>query len=160
MVIFHPLLMPAWALVDPELMLTLPPGLTATTGLDALTHNIEAFLAKGYHPMADGIALEAIRMCAKSLEIAVKEGANLDARADMAAASLMGAVAFQKGLGVTHSLAHPLSTIAGVHHGLANGILLPYTMRFNGERKPEPFLRLAEVGIRVEGMTAQNAEAF
>ena len=162
MVIFHPLLMPVWALVDPELMLTLPPGLTATTGLDALTHNIEAFLAKGYHPMADGIALEAIRMCARSLEIAVKEGANLDARADMAAASLMGAVAFQKGLGVTHSLAHPLSTIAGVQHGLANGILLPYTMRFNGERKPEPFLRLAEaVGIRVEGMTAQNAvEAF
>jgi alcohol dehydrogenase class IV len=143
MVIFHPALMPALAIVDPALMTSLPPHITAATGLDALTHNIEAHLSRGVHPMADGIALEGIRLVARSLERAVNDGQDIAARSDMAAAALMGAVAFQKGLGVTHSLAHPLSTLAGLHHGLANGILLPTTMAFNGARAPERFPALA-----------------
>ena len=143
MVIYHPALMPTLAVVDPKLMTGLPPHLTAATGLDALTHNIEAYLSRGVHPMADGIALEGIRLVAGSLERAVNDGNDLAARGDMAAAALMGAVAFQKGLGVTHSLAHPLSTLAGLHHGLANGILLPTAMAFNGARAPERFPALA-----------------
>jgi len=162
MVIFHPVLMPLAAIVDPNLMTSLPKGLTAATGMDALTHNVEAYLAKGYHPMADGIALEGIRLCANSLEKAVQDGNDIQARSDMAAASMMGAVAFQKGLGVTHSLAHPLSSIAGMHHGLANGILLPYAMRFNGKAVPQRFIGLAEaVGRLRPGMTGIEAtEAF
>ena len=130
-VIFSPYLMPSVAIGDPELTLELPPHLTAATGMDAMTHNLEAYLSVGYHPMCDAIAIKGVEMVNKYLRTAVHDGKNLDARTRMCAASMMGAVAFQKGLGTVHSLAHPLSTVAGLHHGLTNGILLPYVMRFN-----------------------------
>ena len=162
MVIFHPYLMPVLAIVDPQLMTTMPATITAATGMDALTHNVEAYLSKGFHPLCDGIALEGVRLCRRSLEKAVHSPEDLDARADMAAAALMGAVAFQKGLGVTHSLAHPLSTLAGLHHGLANGILLPYAMAFNAKGVPERFVGLAEAaGVSIPGgSAADQANAF
>jgi len=130
-VIFSPYLMPSVAIGDPELTLELPPHLTAATGMDAMTHNLEAYLSVGYHPMCDAIAIKGVEIVNKYLRTAVHDGKNLDARTRMCAASMMGAVAFQKGLGTVHSLAHPLSTVAGLHHGLTNGILLPYVMRFN-----------------------------
>jgi len=130
-VIFSPHLMPAVAIEDPELTLDLPPHITAATGMDAMTHNLEAYLSVGYHPMCDAIALRGVQMANRHLPSAVRDGRNLEARTGMMAASMMGAVAFQKGLGTVHSLAHPLSTVAGLHHGLTNGILLPYVMSFN-----------------------------
>lgn len=130
-VIFSPHLMPNVALEDPELTLDLPPPITAATGMDAMTHNLEAYLARGYHPLCDAIALHGVRMVNRHLRTAVHDGRNLEARTEMLAAAMMGAVAFQKGLGTVHSLAHPLSTVAGLHHGLTNGILLPHVMRFN-----------------------------
>lgn len=130
-VIFSPLLMPTFAVCDPELTAGLPGRLTAATGMDALTHNLEAYLSTPYHPLADAIALGGLRLCGKSLRRACEEGADLDARADMMMAAIMGATAFQKGLGVTHSLSHPLSSVAGVHHGTANAMLLPHVLRFN-----------------------------
>ncbi len=149
-IIFDPLLLPRLVLADPELTLGLPPHLTAATGMDALTHLVEAFLAKGKHPMADGIALEGLRLVAEHLEDAVRfaggEGdrdAHLAARAGMLDASMMGAVAFQKGLGVTHSCAHALSTVCDLHHGLANALMLPACLRFNLEAVPDRFERLA-----------------
>ena len=132
-VFFSPCLMPNFAICDPELTVGMPPMITAATGMDALTHNLEAYVAKPYHPMADGIALAGIRLCNKSLRKAVEHGGDLEARADMMMAAAMGATAFQKGLGVTHSLAHPLSSIAGMHHGTANAVLLPYVIDFNEE---------------------------
>lgn len=142
-IIFSPRLLPSVVLADPELTYGLPPHLTAATGMDALTHLTEAFLAKGHHPMADGIALEGIRLVAEHLEAATRgdEGA----RQGMLDAAMMGAVAFQKGLGVNHSCAHALSTVADLHHGLANALMLPACMRFNLEAVPERFLRLARV---------------
>lgn len=130
-VIFSPHLLPNVAIEDPELTLGLPPHLTAATGMDAMTHNLEAFLARGYHPLCDAIALRGVAMVNRYLRTAVHDGKNLEARTEMLAAAMMGAVAFQKGLGTVHSLAHPLSTVAGLHHGLTNGILLPHVMRFN-----------------------------
>ncbi len=130
-VIFSPHLIPSVAIDDPELTLAMPPRITAGTGLDALTHNVEAYLAKGYHPMCDAIALAGTRLAVENLPTAVHKGVDIKARANMMMASLMGAVAFQKGLGVTHSLAHPLSSIGGLHHGTTNGILLPYVLEFN-----------------------------
>lgn len=156
-IIFDPRLLPAVVLADPELTLGLPAHLTAATGIDALTHLVEAFLAKGHHPMADGMALEGVRLVAGALEKAVafakaggdldaaQQSAHLQARRDMLDASMMGAVAFQKGLGVCHSCAHALSTVCDTHHGLANGLMLPATMRYNLEAVPERFLRLAQV---------------
>jgi alcohol dehydrogenase class IV len=156
-VIFSPYLLPRVAFIDPELMLDLPPKLTAATGMDALSHNVEAFLAKGYHPMCDGIAIEAIGMIVRALPIAVEDGHDLQARSDMAMASAMGAVAFQKGLGATHSLAHPLSTICGLHHGLANALFLDRVMVFNRGQALE---RLARVGrsLGLEGDVASRAD--
>lgn len=130
-VIFSPHLIPNVAIEDPELTLGLPPHITAATGMDAMTHNLEAYLSVGYHPMCDAIALGGVARVNRHLPVAVRDGKNLEARTGMMAASMMGAVAFQKGLGTVHSLAHPLSTVAGLHHGLTNGILLPYVMRFN-----------------------------
>lgn len=130
-VIFSPHLLPNVAIEDPELTLGLPPHLTAATGMDAMTHNLEAYLAHGYHPLCDAIALRGVAMVNRYLRTAVHDGKNLEARTEMLAAAMMGAVAFQKGLGTVHSLAHPLSTVAGLHHGLTNGILLPHVMRFN-----------------------------
>jgi alcohol dehydrogenase class IV len=121
----------------------LPPFVTGATGMDALTHNMEAFLAKMPHPMCEGIALEGISLVAKSLETAVNRP-DLESRSNMLIASLMGAVAFQKGLGVVHSLAHPLSSLLDTHHGLANAVNLPYGMRFNIEGSEDKFKRIAQ----------------
>ena len=129
-IFFHPDLMPDIAVLEPEFTVGLPPHITAASGLDALTHNIEAYLAPGLHPMADGIALEGIALVLDWLPIAFADGANLDARERMLLAASMGSTAFQKGLGMIHSLAHPLSTRHGMHHGLANALLLPFGIRF------------------------------
>ncbi len=129
-ILFSPKLLAEQVFADPSLTFSLPPHLTAATGMDALTHNLEAFLAKNYHPMADGIALEGARLVWENIERATLDPTP-EARANMLLGSLMGAVAFQKGLGVVHSLAHPLSTLLDMHHGLANAINLPYGLRFN-----------------------------
>lgn len=141
-VIFSPHLLANAALLDPEITKGLPPFLTAATGFDALTHCLEAYVAKGDHPMADGIALEGLRLTARHLERATAHGADLDARGGMMKAAMMGAVAFQKGLGACHSLAHPLSSEHGMHHGLANALCLPAVVEYNGGAAGE---RLAEV---------------
>jgi 4-hydroxybutyrate dehydrogenase len=157
-VIFSPHLIPSIAIEDPELTLGLPPHLTAATGMDAMTHNLEAYLSVGYHPMCDGIALRGVALVNKHLRIAVHEGPNLEARTEMMAAAMMGAVAFQKGLGTVHSLAHPLSTVAGLHHGLTNAILLPHVMRFN---MPAVCDRLADLaaalGVDTRSLTPHSA---
>jgi alcohol dehydrogenase class IV len=115
---------------DPGLTMELPAAITAATGMDALTHNMEAFIAKGFHPMAEGIALQGMKLIAESIETAT-HNPDLESRSKMMIASLMGAVAFQKGLGVVHSLAHPLSSLLDTHHGLANAVNLPFGMAFN-----------------------------
>jgi alcohol dehydrogenase class IV len=147
-VIFSPHLMANAAILDPEMTRTMPPGVTASTGFDALTHCLEAYVAKGDHPMADGIALEGIRLVRKHLERAVSHGDDLEARGGMMKAAMMGAVAFQKGLGACHSLAHPLSSICGLHHGLANAVALPSVVEFN---EPAAGERLAEVSALLGG---------
>ena len=131
--VFSPHLLPKIAIVDPELTVGLPKALTAATGMDALTHNLESYLSTVYHPICDAIAFAGIKLVAQNLRRAVENGGDLEARGTMMMAAMMGAIAFQKELGVTHSLAHPLSTVADLHHGLANAILLPYTMAFNRE---------------------------
>jgi len=146
-VIFSPYLIPSVAITDPELTLGMPPGLTAGTGLDALTHNVEAYLSLGYHPMCDAIALHGTRLAVRNLAAAVRDGKNLVARTEMMMAAMMGAVAFQKGLGAVHSLAHPLSSIANLHHGTANGILLPPVLEFNKLTSEE---RLRDIAVAME----------
>lgn len=143
-ILFSPKLMALRVFADPALTYDLPPTITAATGMDALTHNMEAYLAKNWHPMADGVALEGIRLIMESIEAAVNDPTP-EARAKMMLASLMGATAFQKGLGVVHSLAHPLSTLLDMHHGLANAINLPYGMQFNYAGFENRFDRMAEV---------------
>ncbi len=125
-----PPLMPTIAVLEPVLTSSLPPHLTAATGIDAFTHCLESYFAPVYHPMADGVALEGIRLCLANLQIVVADGKNLDARAQMQMAASMGAVAFQKDLGMVHSLAHPLSARHGTHHGFANALMLPDSMAF------------------------------
>ncbi|MEL6248955.1 MAG: iron-containing alcohol dehydrogenase [Cyanobacteria bacterium J06648_16] len=151
-IIFDPQLLPKVVLADPELLLGLPAKITAATGMDALTHLIEAFLAKGSNPLCDGIALEGIYLVSQHLKDSVQfaqqggdSAAHLAARAGMLNASMMGAIAFQKGLGVTHSCAHALSTVCDTHHGLANAVMLPAAMRFNLDTEPDKFLRMARV---------------
>lgn len=129
-ILFSPRLMAKRVFADPELTLGLPAFITAATGMDALTHCIEAYLAKGYSPLCDGVALEGIRLIARSLETATL-APTLESRADMMMGALMGATAFQKGLGIVHSLAHPLSTVVDMHHGLANAVMIPFGMEFN-----------------------------
>jgi alcohol dehydrogenase class IV len=147
-ILFHPKLMAKMVFADPVLTYELPPAITAATGMDALTHNMEAFLAKGFHPLADGIALEGIRLISSSLDKAVNKP-DPASRANLMIASLMGAVAFQKGLGVVHSLAHPLSTLLDFHHGLANAIMIPYGMEFNIPGQENRFARIAQsMGIK------------
>lgn len=141
-ILFHPKLMAKMVFADPELTYELPPFITAATGVDALTHNMEAFLAKGFNPLCDGIALEGIKLIVESLENAVNKP-DPESRSKMMIASLMGAVAFQKGLGVVHSLAHPLSILLDMHHGLANAICIPYGMRFNIPGQENKFKRIA-----------------
>jgi alcohol dehydrogenase class IV len=130
-IIFHPKIMPAIVILDPILTLDLPPRITAATGMDALAHNLEAFCAPGFHPMADGIALEGMRLIKNSLIEAVKNGKNINARLEMLAAASLGSTAFQKGLGAIHSLSHPVNAQFNVHHGLSNAIFMPYVLTFN-----------------------------
>ncbi len=130
-IIFHPRFLPSIVILDPVLTLDLSPRLTAATGMDALAHNLEAFCAPGFHPMADGIAIEGIRLTKKSLMTAVKDGKNLEARSDMLAAASMGSTAFQKGLGAIHSLSHPVNAQFNLHHGLSNAIFMPYVLTYN-----------------------------
>lgn len=144
-VIFSPKLLAREVFADPELTLGLPPAVTAATGMDALTHNIESYLSPAYHPLCDGIALEGVRIAARALPIAVRSGGNLQARADMMMASMMGAIAFQKDLGAVHSCAHALGAVCDLHHGLANALMLEPVMRFNAEAVPARFAELAHV---------------
>jgi alcohol dehydrogenase class IV len=132
-IIFHANMLPALVIADPELTIGLPAHLTAATGIDALVHCFEAYCAPGYHPMADGIALEGMRLIKENLMSAYKDGTNIEARSNMLVASTMGATAFQKGLGGVHALAHPLGGVFAKHHGLLNAILLPYVMVRNQE---------------------------
>ena len=141
-ILFAPKLLAKIVFADPLLTMELPAFVTAATGMDALTHNMEAFIAKGFHPMADGIALEGIRLINQSI-VAATTKPDLESRSKMMIASLMGAVAFQKGLGVVHSLAHPLSSLLDTHHGLANAVNLPYGMRFNAPGLETQFARMA-----------------
>lgn len=141
-ILFSPKLLAKIIFADPMLTMDLPAAVTAATGMDALTHNMEAYIAKMQHPMCEGIALEGISLIGQSIEKAVKNP-DLESRSKMMIASLMGAVAFQKGLGVVHSLAHPLSSLLDTHHGLANAINLPYGMEFNIEGSEEKFRKIA-----------------
>ena len=130
-IIFHPKILPSVVILDPLLTLDLSPRLTAATGMDALAHNLEAFCAPNFHPMADGIALEGIKLIKDSLLIAFEDGKNIDARQKLLSASSMGSTAFQKGLGAIHSLSHPINSQFNVHHGLSNAIFMPYVLTFN-----------------------------
>lgn len=141
-ILFSPKLMAKIVFADPGLTMELPPFITAATGMDALTHNMEAFLAKNPHPLCDGIALEGIHLIRGALEKAVNHP-DLQSRSDMLMASMMGAIAFQKGLGVVHSLAHPLSSLLDTHHGLANAVNIPYGMQFNIAGFEDKFRRIA-----------------
>ena len=130
-IIFHPKFLPSIVILDPTLTLDLSPRLTAATGMDALAHNLEAFCAPGFHPMADGIAKEGIKLIKTSLVTAFKDGKNIEARQNLLAASCMGSTAFQKGLGAIHSLSHPINAQFNIHHGLSNAIFMPYVLTFN-----------------------------
>ena len=132
-IIFHPKILPSIVILDPNLTLDLSPRLTAATGMDALSHNVEAFCAPGFHPMADGIAIEGIKLIKNSLIKVFHDGKDLKARSEMLAAASMGSTAFQKGLGTIHSLSHPINAQFNVHHGLTNAIFMPYVLTFNKE---------------------------
>ena len=144
-VIFSPLILAKVVFADPELTLGLPPAVTAATGMDALTHNIESYLSPAYHPLCDGIALEGVRIGARALLTAVQEPGNVQARADMMMSSMMGAIAFQKDLGAVHSCAHALGTVCDLHHGLANALMIEPVLNFNLEAVPAKFAELAHV---------------
>jgi len=156
-IIFNPVLLARAVFADPELTLDLPAGVTAATGMDALTHNVESYLSPAYHPLCDGIALEGARIAAHALETAVAMPRNLAARSDMMMASMMGAIAFQKDLGAVHSCAHALGTVVDMHHGLANGIMIDHVMRFNldaAERKMAELARVCGAGSTGEAFVA------
>jgi 4-hydroxybutyrate dehydrogenase len=155
-IIFSPRLTPDVAILDPVLTISLPKGLTAATGFDALTHNIEAYCAKGDHPMADAIALEGIELIANHLATAVEDGKNLEARGAMLKAAMMGAVAFQKGLGACHALAHPLGSELGMHHGLANALCLPAVIDFN---RTATTMRIARIA-RILGVKGKDVDTL
>jgi 4-hydroxybutyrate dehydrogenase len=155
-VIFSPRLLARVAILDPELTVSMPRGVTAATGFDALTHCIEAYLSTGDHPLADAIALGGIELTARYLERAVIEPTDLEARGGMMKAAMMGAIAFQKGLGACHSLAHPLSSEHGLHHGLANALCLPSVIAFNTSAVPE---RVKRVGLLLGDADAAKAIA-
>lgn len=157
-VLFHPEMLAKLVILDPQLTVGLPPKLTAATGADALTHCIESFTCPQFHPMCDGIALEGIRLIIEALPRAYVRGDDLEARGHMLVAAAMGAVAFQKDLGVVHSLAHPLSTICGMHHGLANALCLVASMKFCAQRKPGIYRRVG-IACGLEVMKCSAAEA-
>jgi alcohol dehydrogenase class IV len=144
-IVFAPALLARAVFADPELTLDLPPKITAATGIDALTHNIESYLSPAYHPLCDGIALEGVRLAARALPAAFRDGRNLAARSDMMMSSMMGAIAFQKDLGAVHSCAHALGTVLDLHHGLANGVMIDHVMRFNASSASEKMAELARV---------------
>ena len=147
-IIFHPKILPSIVILDPALTIDLSPRLTAATGMDALAHNLEAFCAPGFHPMADGIALEGIRLIKKSLNEVFKNGQNLDGRLDMLVASTMGSTAFQKGLGAIHSLSHPVNAQFNLHHGLSNAIFMPYVLTFNKKEISNKIISICDyIGI-------------
>lgn len=149
-IIFHPKMLPPKVIADPALTLGLPAKITAAVGMDALSHNLEAFCAPGFHPQADGIALEGMKLIQRSLITAVESPDSLDARADMLAASLMGATAFQKGLGAMHAMSHPLGAHLHIHHGLANAIVMPYVLKRNWSVIEERMADLARY-LKLEG---------
>jgi alcohol dehydrogenase class IV len=144
-VVFSPHLIPRVAILDPALTQSLPAKTTAATGFDALTHCLEAYVSKGDHPMADAVALGGLELVARHLETAVRQGTDLEARGGMMKAAMMGAVAFQKGLGACHSLAHPLSSECGLHHGLANALCLPAVVEFNEAAAQERLGRVSRL---------------
>ncbi len=144
-VVFSPKILAKVVFADPELTLGLPPAVTAATGMDALTHNIESYLSPAYHPLCDGIALEGARIAACALLTAVREPGNLQARSDMMMSSMMGAIAFQKDLGAVHSCAHALGAVCDLHHGLANALMIDSVMAWNLEAVPAKFDELAHV---------------
>lgn len=154
-ILFSPRLLAKKVFADPELTMGLPPFITAATGMDALSHNVEAYLSNGFSPLCDGIALEGIRLVSEGLEKAVNRP-DLASRSKMMMASLMGATAFQKGLGIVHSLAHPLSTEVDMHHGLANAIMIPFGMEFNSEVSAERMKTICEVA----GLKEKSPLAF
>jgi alcohol dehydrogenase class IV len=141
--VFNGKLLAKAVFADPELTLALPPGVTAATGMDALTHNIESYLSPAYHPLCDGIALEGLRVGARALATAVQEPGNLDARTDMMMSSMMGAIAFQKDLGSVHACAHALGAVCDLHHGLANALMIDTVLDWNREAVPEKFAELS-----------------
>lgn len=157
-VLFHPELLAKLVILDPELTRFLPPKLTAATGADALIHCIESFTSPVFHPLCDGIALEGVHLIVEALPRAFQNGNDIDARGKMLVAAAMGAVAFQKDLGATHSLAHPLSTICGMHHGTANALCLPFVMRFNAERKRGLYRRVG-LASGLDVLKCSDAEA-
>jgi len=149
-VIFHPRMLPRLVIADPELTVGMPPAITAGTGMDALAHCLEAYVAPNYHPMSAGVGLEGMRLVREYLPRAVADGTDLEARAQMMAAAAMGAVAFQKGLGAVHSLSHPAGSLYGAHHGTANAVVMPAVMRFN---RPaiEPLVERAAAYLGIAG---------
>lgn len=153
-IIFHPGMLPARVILDPELTIGLPPTITAATGMDALSHCLEAWCSPRYHPMAEGIAVEGVRRVHDFLPRAFADGQDLEARMNMLVASSMGATAFQRGLGAMHALAHPLGALFDAHHGTLNAILMPYVLRANARAIGEPMVRLGRyLDLRQPGTT-------
>jgi alcohol dehydrogenase class IV len=143
-IIFHPKFLPSIVILDPVLTVGLPPKITAATGMDALAHNLEAYCAPGYHPMADGIALEGIRIINEWLLESVNNGSNIEARLNMLTAASMGSTAFQKGLGAIHSLSHPVNALNNVHHGLSNALFMPYVLTFNKDAIEKKIIKICD----------------
>ena len=157
-ILFSPKLLAKIVFADPMLTMELPNFITAATGMDALTHNMEAFLAKNYHPICDGIALEGIRLIHESLEKATNNP-DVASRSNMLLGSMMGAIAFQKGLGVVHSLAHPLSSLLDTHHGLANAVNIPFGMAFNIVGNEDKFKRIAQI-LNLQSYTGEAVVTY
>ncbi len=154
-IIFHPRMLPSIVILDPELTIGLPPFLTAATGMDALSHNLEAWCSPVYHPMAEGIAVEGIRRIRECLPRVVVDGADIEARTQMLVASTMGATAFQRGLGAMHALAHPLGALYDAHHGTLNAVLMPYVLEANRSVISSSIGRLAQY-IGLESSTFEG----
>tara|TARA_A100001011_G_scaffold376026_1_gene438173 strand:+ start:81 stop:1211 length:1131 start_codon:yes stop_codon:yes gene_type:complete len=143
-IIFHPKFLPSIVILDPILTIELPPKITAATGMDALAHNLEAYCSPAYHPMADGIALEGMKLIDQWLLKAFKDGSNVEARMNMLTAASMGSTAFQKGLGAIHSLSHPVNAVNNIHHGLSNAIFMPYVLTFNKDAIENKILKICK----------------
>lgn len=144
-IIYHPKMLPVTVICDPELTVALPPKITAGTGMDALAHCLEAYCAPTYHPMSEGIAIQGMHLVKENLLTAYRDGKNIDARGNMMSAAAMGAVAFQKGLGAIHSLSHPIGGNYNTHHGLTNGVFMPYVLAFNRPAIEDKMKRLARI---------------